>query len=359
MIARTRRNSSPKAWLPVFGLVALAGCATSPEPASVQPPPAQTQTQVQAPEINAADFQAWLDGFRAEALAKGLKAETLDAALTGIQPIPRVLELDRRQPEFTLTFDSYLSRVVSDVRIKRGRAMMADNRALLDAVSRRYGVPPQTIAAMWGIETDFGRLTGGFQVVPALATLAFDGRRSRYFRTELMNVLTIADKGMAPLEKLKGSWAGAMGQCQFMPSTYLKYGQSWDGSGKPDIWDDRGDVFASTANYLSSIGWKKDEGWGWAVRLPPEGIAPVLFGLDVHHSLTEWRKLGVTGADGKPLPRGKQMLSLIRAETGKNGDSGVGAPYLVGDNFRVLMRWNRSTFFALAAGTLADRLASK
>jgi len=337
-------------------VLAMAGCA--------EPP--QTQPQIElpkseapsAPEINQADFQSWLEGFRAEALQKGLHAETLDAALTGVQPIPRVLELDRKQPEFTLSFDDYLARVVSPARLQRGQAMMAQNKDLLEAVAQRYGVPPQNIAAMWGIETDFGRMTGGFQIIPALATLAFDGRRSSYFRTELMNALTIADKGMAPLEKLHGSWAGAMGQCQFMPSTYLKYGQSWNDSGKPDIWDQPADVFASAANYLSSIGWKADEIWGRAVKLPSAGIAPALFGLDVRHSLTEWGKLGVTLPNGKPI-HGDQMMSLIRAESGKNGDVGVGAPYLVGDNFRVMMKWNHSTFFALAAGTLADRLASK
>ncbi|HVI50217.1 MAG TPA: lytic murein transglycosylase [Candidatus Sulfotelmatobacter sp.] len=343
------------------GLLALtaAGCAAPP---GQTPPPSEApkteETVPAAPEINPADFQSWLQGFRAEALQKGLKEETLDAALAGVQPIPRVLELDRKQPEFTLSFDDYVARVVSPARVQRGQAMVAANRDLLAAVSQRYGVPIQHIAAMWGIETDFGRVTGGFQIVPALATLAFDGRRSAYFRTELMNALTIADKGLAPPEKLKGSWAGAMGQCQFMPSTYLKYGQSWDGNGKPDIWDQPADVFASTANYLAGIGWKKDEIWGRAVKLPAGGIAPSLFGLDVSHSLTEWGKLGIVQNDGKPL-EGEQMVSLIRAESGKNGDVGVGAPYVVGDNFRALMKWNRSTFFALAAGTLADRLASK
>jgi membrane-bound lytic murein transglycosylase B len=338
-------------------LLALAACAEKPVP---PPAPVAVAPQAEvAPVIDQAGFQGWLGAFRAEALQKGLKAETLDAAFTGLQPIPRVLELDRKQPEFTLSFEDYLARVVNASRIQRGKAMMAENQALLEAVAQRYGVPAQHIAAMWGIETDFGKVTGGFQVIPALATLAYDGRRSAYFRTELMNVLTIADKDMAPLGKLTGSWAGAMGQCQFMPSTYLKYGQSWSGNGKPDIWSEPGDVFASAANYLSQIGWKTDERWGMAVRLPAGGVAPALMGLDVRHGLSQWSKLGVTLANGKALPEGETQYSLIRAESGKNGDVGQGPPYLVGDNFRVMMKWNHSTFFALAAGTLADRLANQ
>ncbi len=305
------------------------------------------------------DFSAWLTAFRAEAADRGIRPEVLDAALTGLKPIDRVLELDHRQPEFTLTFDQYLSRVVSPRRVARGRRMMARNRALLRAVSRRYGVPAANIAAMWGIETDFGRLTGGFPVVPALATLAYDGRRSHYFRGELLNALTMVNRGLAPLPRLRGSWAGAMGQCQFMPSTYLHYARAWRGGPSPDIWNDRADVFASAANYLSQLGWDPHQRWGRAVRLPARGISPTLVGLEVRHSLTEWRKLGLRQANGKPLPRGRMMASLIRAGGGQADGTHSGPPYLVYDNFRVIMKWNRSVFFALAAGTLADRLASR
>lgn len=305
------------------------------------------------------DFATWLAGVRSDALAHGIKAETLDQALGGIAPIDRVLELDRKQPEFTLTFDQYEGHVVSPGRVASGREQMALHKALLSAIAKRYGVPPRVIVAMWGIETDYGRLTGGFSVIPALATLAYDGRRSQYFRGELMNALEIIDKGV-PASRLRGSWAGAMGQCQFMPSTYLKYARAWNRGGIPDIWANQADVFASAANYLAQLGWNGRQGWGRAVTLPGNGLDPQMFGLETHKSLTQWRRLGIRMANGKPLPaRGDIQASLVRAETGKGDDVGHGQPYLVYDNFHVLMKWNRSLFFGLAAGTLADRLGAK
>jgi membrane-bound lytic murein transglycosylase B len=305
------------------------------------------------------DFPAWLASVRTEALSRGVGQATLDQALGDIQPIDRVLELDRKQPEFSMTFDDYLDHVVSPTRVADGLSLLKQQRRLLSEVAHRFGVPPNVLVAMWGIETSYGHNTGGFSVVPALATLAYDGRRSQYFRSELINALKIIDSGI-PLNRMQGSWAGAMGQCQFMPSTYLKYARKWQGVGSPDIWTDQADVFASTASYLSGIGWKAHETWGRAVKLPKHGIGKPLIGLDSRRSLKEWNKLGLRMTNGKPLPaRGDIRASLIRAEAGKTGESGDGPPYLVYDNFRVLMTWNRSIFFALAAGTLADRLGSK
>jgi membrane-bound lytic murein transglycosylase B len=305
------------------------------------------------------DFLTWLAAFRTEALAQGIGQVTVDQALSDVQPIDRVLELDRKQPEFSMTFDDYLGHVVSQTRVADGRLLLKRHKALLREVSHHFGVPSQVLVAMWGIETSFGHNTGGFSVVPALATLAYDGRRSQYFKTELVNALKIIDQGI-PVKSMQGSWAGAMGQCQFMPSTYLKYARKWKGEGTPDIWNDTADVFASAANYLSQIGWKADQTWGRAVRLPKHGIAQPLIGLEAKRSLKEWNKLGLRLANGKPLPaRDDIRASLIRAEIGKGANVGSGRPYLVYDNFRVLMAWNRSVFFALAAGTLADRIGSK
>ena len=197
------------------------------------------------------DFGTWLAGVRADAAARGISRATLDMVLADIQPIDRVLELDRRQPEFTLTFGQYLGHVVTPARVRDGQWNLTIHRKLLVAVGRHHGVPPRVIVAMWGIESDYGRATGGFSVVPALATLAYDGRRSQYFRTELMNALQIIDNGV-PAAQMRGSWAGAMGQCQFMPSTYLKFARKWSGSGAPDIWRNTPDVFASAANYLAA-----------------------------------------------------------------------------------------------------------
>lgn len=303
------------------------------------------------------DFSVWLKEFKTEAASMGISKKTIDSSLKGVKTIDRVLELDRQQPEFTMTFDAYLSRAVSDQRIKKGRELLAANRVVLDQISAKYGVPPQVIVAMWGIESDFGRQTGNFSVVNALATLAFDGRRSKYFRNELLGALKMVDSGRAYLSDLKGSWAGAMGQCQFMPSAYLSYAQDWRGDGHADIWNDQEDVFASTANYLSKAGWKADQGWGLAVTLPPHGVAEVLFGQDRKRVVAEWSRLGLMGENGQPLPQKDLFAALIRAETGKGGDARAGKPYLVYDNFHVFMKWNRSIFFALAAGTLADAIA--
>lgn len=343
------------AWLATVaaGVMALGlGAATAQAQAQVQPqPPVQ-----QAPPRE--DFASWLAAVKSDAQAHGISQTTLDTALSDLQPIDRVLELDRKQPEFTLTFEEYLDHVVNPTRVETGRLLLADQKRVLAAVAKRFGVPAPVVVAMWGIESDYGRLTGNFSVVAALATLAYDGRRSQYFRGELMNSLRMIEAGV-PAERMRGSWAGAMGQCQFMPSTYLKYARSFEGPGQPDIWGTPPDVFASAANYLSQIGWDGRQRWGRAVMLPEHGIAPALFGLETKLSLKEWKRLGLRLPDGKPLPVSNLQASLVRAETGKGDDVGRGPPYLVYDNFRVLMKWNRSVFFALAAGTLADRLASK
>ena len=304
-------------------------------------------------------FPDWLAGVKAEAVSNGIDQAVVDRALSDVQPIDRVLELDRKQPEFTMTFEDYIGHTVSPARVTEGRKLFALHRTALRRIGHQHGVPPQQLVAMWGIESNFGRLTGNFPVLSSLATLAYDGRRSQYFRTELMKALTMTARGVPP-QNMRGSWAGAMGQCQFMPSTYLGYAQAAEGDAPADIWSKQEDVWASTANYLSGLGWKENEPWGMAVRQPKRGIAPVLFGLDKPRPIKDWARLGVTRADGKKLtgPAGMK-LALMHADAGKDGSGGTGPVYLVGDNFRALLHWNRSFFFALAAGTLADRVASR
>ena len=189
-------------------------------------------------------FLSWSTALRIEASSKGIKSKTLDTALNNIQLIPRVIELDRSQPEFTLTFNEYLSRVVPERRVKMAQRLYNTNLKLLRSIGREFGVPPRFIVALWGIESDFGRLTGGFHVVPALATLAYDGRRSKYFRKELINALKIIDAGHINVKQMRGSWAGAMGQCQFMPSSFLAFAYDYDEDGRKDIWTTLPDVFA-------------------------------------------------------------------------------------------------------------------
>lgn len=303
-----------------------------------------------APALAEQDFSAWLQDLRKEAAAKGISQATLDAALTGIQPIPRVIELDRKQPEFTLTFDEYMRRVVPEARVQKGRKRLAENRKLLEEVSRQYGVQPQFIVAFWGIETDFGRVTGGFKVVPALATLAHDGRRSAYFRKELFDALTILDGGHIKPDDMVGSWAGAMGQPQFMPSSFVRFAVDENGDGRKDIWNSKADVFASAANYLSRSGWHGDERWGRQVTLP-KGFDLSLADEKIRKPVNDWAALGVTRANGAPLPKSTLEASLIMPVKDK------GPAFLVYNNYRVILKWNRSHFFALAVGRLADRIA--
>lgn len=297
---------------------------------------------------NPVDFATWLGALRDEARAGGISQRTIDEALTDVQPIDRVLELDRRQPEFTLTFREYLAKVVNDVRVEKGRRLLDENRTLLEEVSKRYGVQPRFIVALWGIESDFGRLTGGYPVIAALATLAYDGRRSAFFRKELMNALRIIDEGHIIAANMTGSWAGAMGQSQFMPSSFVNFAVDYDGDGRRDIWGSLPDVFASIANYLGKSGWNSDQTWGRQVSLPP-GFDRNLLTLQTSKSLSGWNAAGVRKLDGGKLPERDLTASIIRPGDGEDA-------FLVYDNYRVIMKWNRSQFFATAVGTLADRI---
>lgn len=304
------------------------------------------------PAVARSDFESWLKDLRKEAAGKGISEATLDAALNGIKPIPRVVELDRKQPEFTLTFDQYMNRVVPRARVQKGRKRLAENRELLTKVSREFGVPPQFIVAFWGIETDFGRVTGGFKVVDALATLAFDGRRSAFFRKELHLALQILNEGHIKSNAMMGSWAGAMGQAQFMPSSFVGYAVDYDKDGRKDIWSTRADVFGSAANYLSRYGWRAAERWGRRVKVPA-GFDPKQADLKVTKTVSEWSAAGVTLADGNALPKSALSASVI-LPAGAEGPA-----YLAYNNYRVILRWNRSHYFAIAVGRLADQIAGQ
>jgi len=278
-------------------------------------------------------------------------AATFDRALAGVEPLPRVLELDQKQPESTITLDRYLTNVLKPQRIEKGRKLKLQYKALLHAVADRYGVPPKVIMALWAVESGFGDSMGSFRVVDALATLAFDGRRPDLFRAELISALKILGRGRFESEDLKGSWAGAMGQVQFMPSTYLHYAVNYRHEGQPDIWHAQGDVFASAANYLSTLGWKRDESWGREVALPAR-FDSGLIGLPVKHTVSEWSKRGVRRVGGAKLPASTIAGSIVQP------DGPGGRAFLVYDNFRVIMKWNHSTYFALAVNMLADRIGN-
>ena len=309
--------------------------------------------QVPAAFAGERGFDQWREALRAEALSRGIRAETLDAALDGVAPIPRVIELDRRQPEFTMTFDEYMSRVVTRKRVDEGREKFARNRELLNEVGAKFGVQPRFIVALWGIESGFGRHTGGFPVIASLATLAFDGRRSAFFRKELLTSLEILDQGHIRPERMKGSWAGAMGQNQFMPSSFARHAVDYDGDGRRDIWTSKADVFASTANYLAAAGWRDDVTWGRGVRLPPD-FDLGLTGRKVKKRTGEWQKLGVRRLDGGDLPRRQLRSSIVLPDRQEREPA-----FLVYDNFETILKWNRSDFFAVAVGRLADRIGAR
>jgi len=327
---------------------AMPAPAPAAEPA---PPPAKAESPEEEPPKP--EFLAWLAALREEARAKGIGQPTIEAALSDVKPIPRVLELDRAQPEFKLTYRQYMDRVAPGSRVEKGRLKYKEHKALLDAVAKKYGVPARFVVALWGIETDFGRVTGGFRVVPALATLAYDGRRSAYFKGELLDALRILDGGHATPKTMIGSWAGAMGQVQFMPSSFLRYAEDWDGDGKRDLWGSTADALASAANYLSKSGWRAEENWGREVRLPTEGFAEAKTDMETKLPMSAWAKRGITMPNGKPVS-GKDLNASLVLPEGPGG-----AAFLVTDNYRIIMKWNRSHFFALAAGSLADRIGAK
>jgi len=297
-------------------------------------------------------FSEWRAHFRGDALAAGIAPALFDRAMADVRPIPHIIELDHRQPEGKLRFSDYVRRLASPQRRTGVRQHLDDNRALLAEIGRRYGVQPRFIVALWGMETDFGHFPGDFPVLASLATLAYDGRRAALFERELIAALRIIQRDGIPPSELRGSWAGAMGQCQFMPSSFLQYAVSYRGTGRPDIWTDRADVLASIANYLARLGWNDRENWGRMVQAPA-GLPVGDIGLGVRKPLTEWRRLGVTNTDGGPLPQANLMASLLLPE-------GEGGPaLLVYGNFRTLLRWNNSQAFATSVGLLADDSESR
>ena len=299
----------------------------------------------------AADFPACLAGLRQDAVKAGISRPVAEQSLAGVQYNARVIELDRAQPEFFQTFWGYFNARISDQRIAKGRDLLATHRDLLARVEAQYGVPARYLVAFWGMESGYGQFTGGFKVMESLATLACDPRRADFFKTELFNAMRIVAEGAMPPSKMLGSWAGAMGQTQFMPSTFLRYAIDFDGDGKRELWTSLPDIMASSARYLSTVGWKRDEAWGREVKLPAT-FDWEQADLAVKKSGAEWAAMGVREADGQPLS--EAAAGSIVLPGGWRGPA-----FLVFDNFRTIMVWNRSVAYAVAVGHLADRLEGK
>ncbi|MCL5059458.1 MAG: lytic murein transglycosylase [Candidatus Thermoplasmatota archaeon] len=296
------------------------------------------------------DFDNWLAAFRQDAAAQGISAAALDAALTGIAPVEWVIELDRRQPEFLQTFADYLGRRVNARQVERGQAMLGEHAALLDAVEQQYGIPKTVLVAFWGLETHYGATLGSFDIPASLATLAFDGRRSGFFRGQLLDALRIIDAGHVAAADMKGSWAGAMGHMQFMPSTFRAYAVDGDGDGRIDLWRSLPDAMRSAANYLQRAGWRANEPVAIEVRLP-EGFDWRKARVAHRLPMAEWTARGVQAADGAALPEGAGPAGIVLPQGWQ------GPAFMVFDNFDVVMRWNRSVNYALAVAQMAQQLA--
>ena len=298
------------------------------------------------------EFSVWLETFAVEARERGISQPTLDASLANVERIPAVIELDRRQPKEPGDFCGYIAARVTKARIKRGRSLLQEHRRLLHRVSTEYGVPARFVVALWGLETNFGDYQGDYSVIDALATLAHDERRSALFRKQLLAALRIVDEGHQNPADLKGSWAGAMGQVQLMPTTFLDYAVDYDRDGRKDIWRSLPDALASAANYLKRSGWHRGQTWGREVKVPAS-LSGDRRALARTRSLKDWRGAGVVRVSGGALPRAN-MRGKIVLPAEKSPDA-----FLVYSNFDTILRWNQSIFFGISVGTLADEISRR
>lgn len=294
-------------------------------------------------------FQECVAGLKTHAIEAGVAEATASDVLSKVEHLDRVIELDRRQPEFTTTFADYLNRRVNEDRISKGRSLLLEHRKLLSDVTRETGVPAPYLLAFWGLETNFGTYFGKMSVPSSLATLACDPRRSSFFTEQLTAALRIIDEGAIPADQMEGSWAGAMGHVQFMPTVFLKHAVDADGDGKRDLWNSLPDAMMSAGNFLSDLGWDGDYRWGREVLLPDDFDYELADGRRL--TLDEWNELGVTDAFGDPLANEPIKAALV-VPSGHRGPA-----FLAYRNFNVIMGWNRSEFYAIAVGHLADRIA--
>ena len=331
----------------------LAGCVSQPTtmppftPPSIndgRPANAEADQQQQA-------FERWVTNFRTSAGAAGIDEATLNVAFANVRYLPRVVEQDRAQPEFTRTVWRYLDSAVSPQRVALGQDRWLQFRAPIDAAAARYGVPPAILVAIWGVESNYGSNFGSIPTIDALATLGFEGRREAWARGQLLAALRILQNGDIERSQMMGSWAGAMGQTQFLPSVFLGYAVDADGDGRRDIWGSIDDVMASTANFLARSGWQAGQPWGVEVRLP-SGFDVGRADAEVRQPSALWATEGVQTIDGAPLPQFAQATVLLPA-------GASGPAFLVGPNFRVIQRYNNSTSYALAVGLLAQQLTGE
>lgn len=324
-----------------------------------------SMTPVQAAQENSdkPSFEQYIEQIKQEALSKGFSQQLLDNSFAKVKYHKRAVVADRNQPEKVETLDTYLPKRVPKWKVNRARKLYKQHRQLLTEVGKKYGVQPRFIVALWGLETNFGKIMGNYNVVSALSTLAYEGRREAFFKKQLFAALTILDQGHIQIDQMKGSWAGAMGQNQFMPTSFLSYAVDGDGDGKKDIWGNQADVFASMANYLKSEGWNDDLTWGRQVKLPADFDTALAIPKNTgsrknwlkawastEKTLAQWQALGVRRTDGSNLPQVDIKAALVFP------DDANGRAYLAYDNYKSLMHWNLSYYFVSSVGHLSDQI---
>ncbi len=310
-----------------------------------------------------AEFQDYLANLKQEAIAKGYEAKLIDDAFATATYKEKVVSADKNQPEVKETLETYLPKRVPQWKIDRARKLYAENKEVLEKVAKEFGVQARFIVALWGLESNFGTIQGGHNVISSLVTLAFDGRREALYKRQLWAALDILKSGHITLDKFKGSWAGAMGQTQFMPTSFNAYAVDYNNDGRKDIWTTKEDAFASIANYLKQEGWNDSLTWGRQVQLPENFDSKYVlvrgtktrkqwleYWNDSERSLADWQALGVRKADGSDLPNVDVRAALVMP------DDINGRMYLAYDNYKVFMHWNRSYYFATSVGYLSDRI---
>ncbi|MFB2618895.1 lytic murein transglycosylase [Shewanella mangrovisoli] len=340
----------------IAACVSLSACSSAPTSSgNSQTAIAETQAAVQEMPLSdtiaahAAAFPTCVANLQERARTEGLSEATIQDTVASLQFVPKVIELDQAQPEFSQTFNNYFTKRATDWRVNEGRRLLKKHRALLDKLAQEYGVPPQYILSFWGLETNYGSYKGKMSVLDSLATLACEPRRSGYFTTELMQALKLKEKYGFDKSTMVGSWAGAMGHTQFMPSAYAKYALDGDGDGKADLWNSTEDALTSAANFLQHLGWQRNERWGREVILP-RNFSYENLGAKQAQPLSQWAAQSVVQSNGLPLPA-IDMKAALYLPSGHTGPAFLGY-----ENFNVIMRWNRSEFYAITVGHLADRI---
>jgi membrane-bound lytic murein transglycosylase B len=315
---------------------------------------------------NKGSFEKYAASLKQEALQKGYSKTLVKEVFASLKHYQSAVVADKKQPEFTETLDTYLPKRISKQRISLARKYYKENQQELEAIGQKYGVQPRFIVALWGLESSFGKIMGNYSVPSALATMAYDGRREAFFKTEFFLALDILQQGHVKLADMKGSWAGAMGQSQFMPSAFMSYAQDGDGDGHINIWQSRSDAFASIANYLKTRGWDNSQTWGREVKVPknfdfsyviPKGSKDrtqwLQWWAKSERSLAAWQTLGVRTTEGKALPARDLKAALVMP------DDEQGRVYLAYSNYQTLMHWNRSYYFVTSVGYLADLIVAE